>query len=63
MEQQQLQSAASAPPVDNEDAGPSNVYEHAPTAPDVVDADGTQHDINDSHADAFGSSGLPRYER
>lgn len=63
MERQQFQSAASAPPVDNENAGPSYAHEHAPTAPDLVDADGTRQDIHDSHADAFGSSGLPRYER
>ena len=66
MQRQQLQAAASAPPVGEDDeAGPSLTerQHEAPSAPMLAEADGIQHDVNDSHADAAGSSGLPRYER
>ena len=64
MQRQQLQAEASAPPLDGDDeAGSSAVQAPMPSAPTLDYAHAPVQDIHDSHADAAGSSELPRYER
>lgn len=65
LERQRLRAEASAPPgaddeIERTDTGPEN---DEPSAPTVDEADEHLPDGFDSHADAAGSSGLPRYER
>lgn len=65
MQRRQLQAEASAPPADDQeedDAGLSaaRVPEHVPSAPMLVDANGS---LQDSHADAGALNDLPQYER
>ena len=64
MQRRQLQAEASAPPMDIEgEAEPSNFRDEEPSAPSLIDALEPPQDVQDSHADAAGSFGLPRYER
>ena len=65
LERQRLHAQASAPPADNDEAGPSSsaLPDNQPSAPTDEQADVPATDFFDSHADAAGSSGLPRYER
>lgn len=65
MRQRELHEEASAPPVDDESS-----RELSPTAPDneasvptLNETNGPAPDVFDSHANAVGYSGLPRYER
>lgn len=60
---EQLHSQASAPPLDNTEETGDSAEEEA-TAPTLEDIEATPTNSTfDSHADAAGSSELPRYER
>jgi hypothetical protein len=65
------QTRSGAPPSNYFESRPPFPTPSAPTAPTIDEVDDentglydtTTTAVNDSHADAFGSSGLPRYER
>ncbi|KAK5123945.1 hypothetical protein LTR85_002142 [Meristemomyces frigidus] len=65
LERQRLQAEASAPPGEEGEGCLPDVVEPSeqPSAPTVDEADVHMRGTVDSHADAAGSSGLPRYER
>lgn len=67
LQRQQLESEASAPPADDETAGPSNIEAaQLPPGPDLAEEHATApsaDDVHDSHAEAAASTYLPRYER
>lgn len=64
IQRQYLQMEASAPPPEggDDDVGPAIAPDEA-SAPTFDEAEGCVSQGLDSHADAAGSSGLPRYER
>jgi hypothetical protein len=64
MQRQQLQNSASAPPGDDNDAGPSGPGEHEASAPSLTEVgEPLTNNVHDSHADAEASTDLPQYER
>ena len=62
IQRQYLQMEASAPPLEDDDAGPATAPDE-PSAPVFDEAEENVAQVHDSHAEATGFSSLPRYER